>query len=257
MGCLIVGTTGAAACDADFGALELRWTLSGSASADRPDRSLDACEELGAVTARVRTLSGPVRPADELAPCRGHEPKHTLIDLPSGDYRVRVELLDGTGRALTRGKEVVASVTPLTGLGRVDFAPEDFVDPRTQQPLRLPGTYRFAVSYAGQSCPVAGQATPARQRVRVTHRDGRLAGALLCTTERCVPADGATPLPCQGTSASQTIANLPWGQYRIELFGQTVAGENCWERTTAVTVGVGDNPVVQHDLARLSRPACE
>jgi hypothetical protein len=92
------------------------------------------------------------------------------------------------------------------------FALEDFLHT---------ADYRFKTSYTGAlTCSAAGVSA---QRVTLTPA---VDGAEVCGPDAiCVPTDG-TDGPCRENAEVQTIADLPWGHYRLGIVG--VAPTSCF-----------------------------
>jgi len=164
-----------------------------------------------------------------------------------------LQLLNAAAQPLTSLQSVTVDVTETRGLARVNFSPETFRNAPGKSTL-LKGDYVFRLRYDGRSCVRLSPAV-ASQRVKLTTLTGDPVKATVCAGRTCAATDGVESLSCVGDDRDQTIANLDWGQYKLEFFGQTDQAKTCWEGSATIVVGAGKNPTVLHEV--ISKPECK
>ncbi|MCA9665229.1 MAG: hypothetical protein KC503_06560 [Myxococcales bacterium] len=257
-------------CGGDSGQLEARWTIGGLQPADtRADpwvgieASLDSCAEVGAASIDIRTLSGPSSISARVA-CstsvvgsdggRVALQRHLFGGVALGQYELAAFLVDENGERLTREITIETEVTVRQGLARFDFAHDVFRDP-SDRPIVMNGTYRFRATYVGgQSCDDMQTPVPQLQYVRLLDAANQVVSAQVCAGRQCTDTTRKVALACVPADQTQTIAELPWGKYRLELWAESARTTNCWAVDVDIVVGAGENPTAVHDIAEVGCP---
>ncbi len=170
-----------------------------------------SCGDLGAVKQRV-VIEGP-KPLDEEWDCTMSS--QTFADVPPGEYKATVTLLDGAGAALTKpvsSKTLTAEKGKMINL-TVNFAQADFLK------TDYTGTLFFAPTWGAMNTTCA-MATPAVTSFGLSLKS--LAGmqvAGMSTANRKLDGTAAACFIPAANGIPEAVTGIPWGHYTMVLTG--------------------------------------